>query len=151
MKWLLWILLAMLLIGCQNYRKLSPGIEPSSETWTSSKVGRDRPVEIDTAAVSRNNYVKSKLPFVDFAGWKIIDERGESVQLRMVKKKHPWRDDTFGIGKMYMGTFVEIAIKVGDECLYSPIQVLKGHPIFLYEVRSDCFEYDSLDKVFFNE
>lgn len=151
MKWLLWILLVMLLIGCNSYRKLSPGIEPSSESWTASKVGGGRPAEIDTAMVRRNAYVKSKLPFIDFAGWKIIEERGESTELRMVKKKHPWMENTFGIGKMYMGTFVEIAIRVDDQCLYSPIQVMRGNPIFLYEVRTDCFEYDSLNKVFFDE
>lgn len=121
------VILSIFLIGCSNTKSISK-IEAESE------IIAEPLVEI--------------IPFIDWAAWKIVQEHGGPFN-RITKRKHPFKENIFGIGQMKNGQESEVILNINGRCMYGSVQVLGGHPIFKFVERTECSMYDTLNDRFF--
>jgi len=148
MKKLVWL---MLLIGCssvnldKNLKKPILGKQP-----TQGVIGRQSPpAEMDSAKVLQFTLIKAELPFIDWATWPIVDERGP-LSFRSVKKQHPYQKTTISIAIMKRGVIWEVYIKTKYGCLAGPMAVISGNPIYIFALAPSCDVYDSIDSIYFD-
>lgn len=88
-----------------------------------------------------------KVPFIDWGSWNYVTIHG-TITDGVIEKVHPWDPTCKGFQTILRGKPRDIYLTCQTYCYYGLATPYKGHPLYIYDIRLTCDEFDRFESTY---